>query len=106
AGMATNVTYQGKILPTIISGSGYNYYPAPWQAGYGYMGPHLAHELGHLLGLHHTYNSETLNQTNIDFLDDVFSSPPSYFTNCNNIMGGGQDFKFISPKQMGRIHRS
>lgn len=106
AGMVTNVTFQGQTMPIVISGSGYNYYPAPWQGGYGYIAPHLSHELGHLLGLNHTYNSETLNQSNIDFLDDVFGNPPTHFTNCNNIMGGGQDCKFISPKQMGRCHRS
>ncbi|RLD58531.1 MAG: hypothetical protein DRJ05_07890 [Bacteroidetes bacterium] len=33
---------------------------------------HIAHEYGHALGLHHTYNGEYTDITHYDFLDDIF----------------------------------
>lgn len=52
---------------------------------------HLCHEYGHLVGLHHTYDSEYTTISHYDFLDDVFgqcseplASDPnnSCFDNC------------------------
>lgn len=92
---------------------------------------HLAHELGHNFMLAHPYNSEYLRKSHPDFLYDVFV--PSTQVNCvpsggndvcyhythwacdtrdpnnsctNNIMGGTRDACYISPLQMGRMHRA
>ncbi|NEN25619.1 T9SS type A sorting domain-containing protein [Cryomorpha ignava] len=35
---------------------------------------HFAHEYGHALGIHHTYNGEYTTTTHFDFLDDVFGT--------------------------------
>ncbi len=113
---------------------------------------HWAHEIGHVLGLKHTYGVNCVNESATeqvvntdslssedpfpcsasDFLSDVFrfpqpwcTSPPpnpqgchfSQASNClpfasnndgctNNIMGNNFRSRFISPLQMGRIHRS
>ncbi|MEP6717027.1 MAG: LamG-like jellyroll fold domain-containing protein [Terriglobia bacterium] len=93
------------------------------------------HELGHTLDLLHTFGSdwqtETGNQSDPDYLDDVFGSglsavwPRQGGWNCdptdpgntctNNLMGGtsGQLPKggyiapgYLSPKQMGKVQRS
>jgi len=65
---------------------------------------HLSHELGHQLDLWHTYNTEPLDPNDERFLDDVFPNPPVYF-NGDNVMGGRVPNDFVSPKQMGRIHK-
>lgn len=92
---------------------------------------HLGHEIGHNLGLHHPYNSEYLQAGHPDFLDDVFvpstqiGCKPArgndvcyHYTNfscdvfapdnscTNNLMGGTREACYLSPKQMGRMHRS
>lgn len=92
----------------------------------------LDHELGHCLGLNHTYNSEILIKSDSEYLSDVFdvswgnycSPPPNkscyhqtgwnwdpndhvahpYAT--NNIMGGCLDTYYMSPLQLGRSHRT
>lgn len=105
AGWANTMNYNGNVIPYVMSGSNFTDYTSPFQGIYFYLESHLPHELGHTLSLHHTYNSETLNPSNPDFLDDVFANPPSYFM-CDNVMGGASTNEFISPKQMGRMHRS
>lgn len=95
----------------------------------------IAHELGHALGLKHLYNGtgpdeEFCNAKRIDFLDDALwpasehCVPDKNCTHCfnrggscdpyksktdncdNNLMGGGSDYKSLSPKQVGRCHRT
>ena len=90
----------------------------------------LAHELGHVLDLLHTYSGYGSNPiddpNNMDFLKDVFlvslnpdvSNCPhivDYYTNAyavngdritNNLMGGNKDQKYISPLQAGQMHRA
>jgi hypothetical protein len=96
----------------------------------------IAHELGHALGLSHLYNGtgpdeEPGNNSHIDFLDDAMApegvngcQPTKGCTHCynpggscnpyvskndncdNNLMGGSTDYKYLSPKQVGRCHRT
>lgn len=96
--------------------------------GYWACAGHLAHEMGHVLGLLHSYGGdsccpETCVESDPDYLDDVFGSDGINFDchhdagwNCNpfdigntctnNIMGGTQNSGYFSPKQIGRMHRS
>lgn len=95
--------------------------------GYYATAGHLAHEMGHVLGLLHTYQAsccpETCDESNFDYLDDLFgldgintncwqdagwSCDPYVSTNTctNNMMGGTQLSGYFSPKQIGRMHRS
>ncbi len=89
---------------------------------------HIAHEYGHAVGLHHTYNSEYTNVNHYDFLDDIFGlcqetgycnpSPPQShvcylkedffqsFPEHYPIMSGITNSRYISPKSMGRMHRA
>ena len=95
---------------------------------------HLHHEFGHDLTLRHTYNinlPETVYKLDSEYLSDVFEQPWQYFcsppTNyschhlggwnvdpyavpenyrTNNIMGGAGYNTYISPKQLGRMHRA
>jgi Secretion system C-terminal sorting domain len=94
---------------------------------------HWAHEIGHNLGLCHTYGAncgETLQFTALDFLSDVFGTtvpvgcvaPPGSLCfhgggwNCdpnavgntctNNMMGSTNASGYYSPRQMGRMHRA
>ena len=106
AGQATTFNFNGQTIPYVITGSGFTNYSLPYTGDYFYTSSHLPHELGHHLGLNHTYNSETLDPNNIDFLDDVFNSPPAYFGGCSNVMGGADPNDYFSPKQIGRSHRS
>ena len=66
---------------------------------------HLTHEIGHHLGLVHTYHPSCCHEllSGPDFLDDVFPNPPIYFKG-KNIMGG-KDAEEISDKQIGRMNR-
>lgn len=90
----------------------------------------LAHELGHILGLLHTYAGAAAepvsDPNNLDFLKDVFLTSLSPVTsNCphicnyyadadavngdgitNNLMGGNKDQEYISPLQAGQMHRA
>jgi hypothetical protein len=104
-GWANTMPYGGQTIPYIMTGSNFRNYNLPFQGIYFYFDSHLPHELGHLVGLWHTYNTETLYINNPEFLDDVFANPPVYFQ-CDNVMGGNPTNEFISPKQMGRMHRS
>ncbi len=102
AGYAGGWYYNG--VQTYYVSTGLDQY-SNWQADYYYTENHLSHEFGHYLGLTHTYDTDPLNTSSIDYLDDVFPNPPFYF-NGDNVMGGRTPNDFISPKQMGRIHRS
>ncbi|MEP7337580.1 MAG: LamG-like jellyroll fold domain-containing protein [Acidobacteriota bacterium] len=88
----------------------------------------LVHELGHVLDLLHPYTAgsccpETFNESDPDYLDDVFgigasaihphtcdwagnafADPHDGLT--NNLMGGNRDAGYLSPKQLGKIHRA
>lgn len=96
---------------------------------------HIAHEYGHAVGLHHTYNSEYRCISHYDFLDDVFGlcAEPSCSNNCFTEMdctgdhicyltntcfyntatppfplmsGNNNSPRYISPKSAGRMHRA
>ncbi|MBU3658751.1 MAG: T9SS type A sorting domain-containing protein [Flavobacteriales bacterium] len=84
---------------------------------------HLAHEMGHNFDLQHTYaGGAVCNQSVSDYLDDVFGSGTSAIcphdgsfscdfnspsNSCtNNLMGGTNDNRYYSPKQVQRIHRA
>lgn len=124
-----------------------------WLHGAFHLAKHWQHEIGHVLGLHHTYNiSPTEFCSGSEFLYDVFLPPfcptpvgntlggcipdPQVVNGCtNNIMGGtGNNYvanqtgiisgipltvppdyipvedpmrpDFVSPLQMGRMHRA
>lgn len=84
------------------------YGPDDWDdvSGYAFFYGHLPHELGHRLSLGHIYDSEIITPTNIDFLDDIYECiNPQHFRMGNNLMGQDNP-QAISPKQMGRMHRS
>ncbi|HRK28623.1 MAG TPA: T9SS type A sorting domain-containing protein [Chitinophagales bacterium] len=86
----------------------------------------FAHELGHIVGLRHTYNDVICDPAEIDYLSDVFGLSPCTTpicphtlewdsANCNavsgqycsdNLMGGNNTSNHISPQQMGIIHRN
>jgi len=89
----------------------------------------LAHEFAHSLGLLHTYNgggaSAICDQSDPEFLKDVFlvslpdvsncphicdNSANPYETNgdriTNNIVGGSKEEVYISPMQAGQMHRA
>lgn len=89
----------------------------------------LAHEFGHNLDMLHTYTgggaSAICDPQNDDFLQDVFLVEPPNTSNCphtgswgddpyivngdritNNLLGGTQSSKYISPMQAGQMHRS
>ncbi len=76
----------------------------------------LAHELGHCLGLYHSYGPSTCTQTDYQYLYDLFgystTNPPQnnycafYTGQSNDLMGSQQDCKHQSPLQMGWMHRT
>jgi len=87
-----------------------------------------AHEIGHVLGLRHTYCSDPNCTSNYpplcndpSYLPDVFGNP----SNCphianwnadayadtadritNNLMGGNKSAQYLSPLQIGQCHKS
>ncbi len=96
----------------------------------------IDHELGHAFDLFHTYaaccGAETFNTTSSEYLSDIFEpswrnycTPPANTTcphlggwnwdpydhvtnpySTNNLMGGCLYMGYVSPMQMGRMHRS
>ncbi len=84
---------------------------------------HLSHEIGHALGLCHTwagsYCTESVSPSYLDLLTDVFAGPPYVLhqsawgmdptdpgnTATNNMMGSTYQAGYFSPLQMGRMHR-
>lgn len=87
------------------------------------LAQHWAHEIGHTMGLCHTYGpqcAEPCSPSDLDYLSDVFESPSDCLHdgswNCNvsastnsctnNMMGGTNAAGYYSPLQLGRIHRS
>lgn len=126
-GYATSVYYapENSSFPVVVSGSGYSNYDAPCGTCYFISSGHLRHELGHLFGLRHPYfmplqpwQAESLIQDE-EFLDDLFPDPPAYYPeysvesglshlNSDNFMGSGgpNGAMFVSPKQIGRMHRA
>jgi len=83
----------------------------------------IAHELGHVLDLYHTYQggNETNNVNQYDYLVDVFGKeflgfhlvdwgkdPCESTTDriTNNLMGGNQISQYTSPMQIGKMHRA
>lgn len=89
----------------------------------------LAHEFGHNLGLLHTYSgalgSAICDQSNEEFLQDVFLIELPSTSNCphtgnwhddpyliigdgitNNLLGGTSEQRYISPQQGGQMHRA
>jgi len=89
---------------------------------------HIAHEYGHALGLHHTYDGEYRQISHYDFLDDIFglcaepsctSNPQQGYINYLTydcfwinqpgpypLMAGRPNPRYISPKYAGRMHRA
>jgi len=93
---------------------------------------HIAHEYGHAVGQHHTYNGEQRCISNYDFLDDVFGLCAEPTCSCNSpfgcdddyvcyfsdecfwqyqdppypLMSGKVNIRYISPKSSGRMHRA
>lgn len=96
-----------------------------WLGSYWYWAEHLPHELGHALGLNHTYQQGgccSESSSGIELLEDVFFTPFQYEQPCpnndksmtwdsptdfctNNLMSGNKENVFISPLQAGRMHR-
>jgi len=83
----------------------------------------IAHELGHVLDLLHTYSgaNEANNPKNIDYLEDLFGAQfngfhalnwgkdpciNTYDNITNNLMGGNQTSQYTSPMQIGKMHRA
>lgn len=76
---------------------------------------HMSHEIGHVLGLEHTYSGggDISDITCSDYLSDVFGLPfggyiPKNPNGSNNIMAASANAQFLyfSPLQIGRIHRN
>ncbi|MBK7888661.1 MAG: T9SS type A sorting domain-containing protein [Bacteroidetes bacterium] len=76
----------------------------------------LAHELGHNLGLYHSYGPTTCTESHKDYLWDLFgysSVTPPLSSLCpfptgasNDLMGSQQDCRYTSALQMGWMHRA
>lgn len=115
--------YLGKREQFIVtSNSGFSIYKNKDDAWP--LAMHFAHEMAHNLDLYHTYSAgfDACNQSNPDYLDDVFGRgnnavcPQQAGWNCeasdpsnscsNNIVGGTKDSRYISPKQVQRMHRA
>ena len=118
-----DITYSGYSIWTSLNE------PSADGSGDFFVAQHLAHEFGHSLDLRHIYSHEHCHITDLDFLSDVFipgfpgttpsgscdvayypaacdlSDPTAYCS--NNLMSGkGLLSYYISPKQIGRIHRT
>jgi hypothetical protein len=77
------------------------------------------HEIGHILGLGHAYDSETCDTDSCEYLSDLFcgaTCPQEGGWNCNpllpantctnNLMGGTQGEGFLTDLQVGKMHRA
>lgn len=71
--------------------------------------PHWAHELGHVLGLQHTYGGANCNESDPFYLYDIHGCSPNKvcpITQTNNNLMGGRDSSTISTLQIALMHYS
>jgi len=115
-GLAHHTTYFADYTPSVISKGKFNASDTDART----QASHWAHEIGHLLGLNHTYGTgENCNPNHYLHLWDVFGGGPCPHEsgyNCdpfsptntctNNIMGSTSVGGYYSPLQIGRIHRN
>ena len=119
-GYVSSYNFEGTIVPIVVT-SCWNEPVSPfhWTGNYWYWSNHLPHEIGHILGLGHTYQGAGAEDNNgTDYLNDVFFSPTTWETKCNdpdssatdfctnNMMSGQDKNDFVSPLQAGRMHRN
>ncbi len=110
-GSSTNPPYLGtvtlyNIYQNFINNplDQYPYGGSPWA-----VNPLIVHEFGHVFGLHHT-NLE--NRSYLRFYPELpwpeefyWCSPSSDSYCSNNVMGGSNSKRYLSPLQIGHIHR-
>lgn len=102
--------YNGEGSNYVMLISDYNDYitfgPRPW-----IRHPNLMHEVGHCLNLHHAWLTsqfimfpDIYDQNKENFCNPYLSSPPCQ-TCTNNLMSYSKDQEYLSPMQLGFIHK-